>query len=162
MDCWLNLKHECSECDDRSASCSEQNEVSSSHLEKLCHYSKEYLSNCFTFMGGEERPQCVFCYDILSNETTKPSKLRRHYTKYKEHDTMSIDFFHRLSLNDSHPHKFSPIKLLYLGLDYTRNVLIIYLCRLLSFTKHIIQLGKKKRELLEVTEARERTKQPRK
>jgi hypothetical protein len=41
----------------------------------------------------EQQPQCVLCYEWLSNEAVKPSKLRRHLkSKHKEHVTKSIEF----------------------------------------------------------------------
>jgi hypothetical protein len=50
----------------------------------------------FTCAGSEheQQPQCVLCYELLSNEAMKPSKLRRHLkSKHKEHATKSIEFF---------------------------------------------------------------------
>ncbi|KAL4113130.1 hypothetical protein QTP88_016813 [Uroleucon formosanum] len=50
----------------------------------------------FTSNGSEEepKPQCVVCFEVLSNEALKPSKLKRHLeTKHKEHAMKSIDFF---------------------------------------------------------------------
>jgi hypothetical protein len=36
----------------------------------------------------------VICFEVLSNEALKPSKLKRHLeTKHKEHITKTIDFF---------------------------------------------------------------------
>ncbi|MBN3310715.1 ZBED5 protein, partial [Amia calva] len=41
-----------------------------------------YLSLGFTYIGKEEepRPQCVVCCETLSNESMKPTHLRRHIT----------------------------------------------------------------------------------
>jgi hypothetical protein len=50
----------------------------------------------FTCAGSEheQQPQCVLCYELLSNEAMKRSTLRRHLeSKHKEHDTKSIEFF---------------------------------------------------------------------
>jgi len=56
---------------------------------KLRHYNDEYLKIGFTVIDGsasEPLPQCVVCYETLSNEAMKPSKLRRHLeTKHEEH-----------------------------------------------------------------------------
>ncbi|KAL4130817.1 hypothetical protein QTP88_008198 [Uroleucon formosanum] len=42
----------------------------------------------------EQKPQWVICFEVLSNEALKPSKLKRHLeTKHKEHVTKTIDFF---------------------------------------------------------------------
>ncbi|VVC34520.1 Hypothetical protein CINCED_3A007729 [Cinara cedri] len=49
-----------------------------------------------TCNGSEEepKPQCVICFEVLSNKALKPSKLKRHHeTKYKEHVMKSIEFF---------------------------------------------------------------------
>lgn len=55
-----------------------------------------YLSMGFTCSGSEEeqKPQCMICFEVLSNEALKPSKLKSHLeTKHKEHVTKTIDFF---------------------------------------------------------------------
>jgi hypothetical protein len=65
-------------------------------MTKCRKYDVEYLSMGFTCAGSEheQQPQCVLCYELLSNEAMKPSKLRRHLEgKYKEHATKSIGFF---------------------------------------------------------------------
>lgn len=42
----------------------------------------------------QPKPQCVVCYESLSNECMKPAKLRRHLeTKHPEHKSKSLDFF---------------------------------------------------------------------
>ena len=63
---------------------------------KIRRYSDEYLSFGFTYIcqNVAEQPQCVLCYDILSNECMKPAKLRRHLeTKHKEHISKSVEYF---------------------------------------------------------------------
>ncbi len=47
---------------------------------KTRKYEKSYIAFGFTCMlkQGVERPQCVLCQEILSNECMKPSKLKRH------------------------------------------------------------------------------------
>ena len=58
----------------------------------------EYLSCGFICRGSEDeqKPQCVFCSEILSNESMKPAKLRRHFeTKHKEHTNKSVEYFQR-------------------------------------------------------------------
>lgn len=63
---------------------------------KIRKYNSDYLEIGFTFTGPEQqpKPQCVICYESLSNECMKPAKLRRHFeTKHPEHNSKSIDFF---------------------------------------------------------------------
>lgn len=55
-----------------------QNKIMSPcHLKKRRHYSKEYLPIDLKCTDSEDNHVSV-CYDILSNKTMKPSKLRRH------------------------------------------------------------------------------------
>nr|XP_034997000.1 zinc finger BED domain-containing protein 5-like [Zootoca vivipara] len=59
-------------------------------------YNSDYLEIGFTVTGPEEqpKPQCVICYESLSNECMKPAKLRRHLeTKHPEYKSKSLDFF---------------------------------------------------------------------
>lgn len=59
-------------------------------------YCDEYLNLRFVQAGTdiEQKPQCVLCYEILSNEAMKPAKLRRHLeTKHSEFSGKSIEFF---------------------------------------------------------------------
>ncbi|XP_025192681.1 zinc finger BED domain-containing protein 5-like [Melanaphis sacchari] len=63
---------------------------------KVRKYNTEYLQLGFTFAGTEDepKPQCIICLEILSNESMKPSKLRRHFeTKHGEFTRKSLDFF---------------------------------------------------------------------
>lgn len=63
---------------------------------KIRKYNSDYLEIGFTFTGSEHqpKPQCVVCYESLSNECMKPAKLRRHLeTKHPEHKSKSLDFF---------------------------------------------------------------------
>lgn len=63
---------------------------------KIRKYNSDYLEIGFTFTGPEQqpKPQCVICYESLSNECMKPAKLRRHLeTKHPEHSSKSLDFF---------------------------------------------------------------------
>ncbi|KAL1448445.1 hypothetical protein WDU94_012212 [Cyamophila willieti] len=55
-------------------------------------YNSDYLEMGFTFTGPEQqpKPQCVICYESLSNECMKPAKLRRHLeTKHPEYKNMA-------------------------------------------------------------------------
>ena len=44
-------------------------------------YSEEFLKYGFTFIvdAGIEKPQCVICNDIISTESMKPNKMKRHF-----------------------------------------------------------------------------------
>jgi len=55
-----------------------------------------YLSLGFMLGGTDtlQQPLCVLCLELLSNESMKPSKLRRHLeSKHKEHTCKSVAFF---------------------------------------------------------------------
>lgn len=59
-------------------------------------YCDEYLNLGFVQAGTdiEQKPQCVLCYEILSNEAMKPAKLVRHLKiKHSEFSGKSIEFF---------------------------------------------------------------------
>jgi hypothetical protein len=90
----LSLSEKNTEDVNEGASCSKQSDL----IQKMTKYRKydvQYLSMGFTCAGSEheQQPQCVLCYELLSNEAMKPSKLRRHLeSKHKEHATKSIEF----------------------------------------------------------------------
>ncbi|XP_025410789.1 zinc finger BED domain-containing protein 5-like [Sipha flava] len=68
----------------------------STHVNKRRKFSEEYITFGFTNINvnNEERPQCVICYEILSNESMKPAKLRRHLqTRHTDYLTKSKQFF---------------------------------------------------------------------
>lgn len=48
---------------------------------KLRKYDKSYLSFGFSWTGTEEEPipLCVICRETLSNDSMKPSNLKRHF-----------------------------------------------------------------------------------
>ena len=63
---------------------------------KIRKYNSDYLEIGFTYTGSEHepKPQCVICYESLSNECMKPAKLRRHLeTKHPEHKSKSVEYF---------------------------------------------------------------------
>lgn len=44
-------------------------------------HDPEYISFGFTALGTDaDRPRCVVCLQIISNDAMKPAKLRRHFT----------------------------------------------------------------------------------
>lgn len=61
-------------------------------------YDENYIKLGFIWSGTEElpRPQCVVCGDVLSNESMKPSHLKRHLaTKHTALKDKPVDFFLR-------------------------------------------------------------------
>lgn len=75
------------------ASCSKNG---STHVNKRRKFSEEYITFGLTSMNvnNEERPQCVIRYEILSNESMKPAKLRRHLqTRHTDFLKKSKQFF---------------------------------------------------------------------
>ncbi|XP_069051373.1 LOW QUALITY PROTEIN: zinc finger BED domain-containing protein 5-like [Lepisosteus oculatus] len=60
-------------------------------------YDPNYLNFGFTYTGTEEepRPQCVVCYEILSNESMKPAHLSPFTTKHALLKDKPVDFFQR-------------------------------------------------------------------
>ena len=68
-------------------------------MTKRRRYSECYLNTGFTTLvanDGIEKPQCVMCHAVLSAESMKPSKLKRHLeTKHPEHENKNLDFFKR-------------------------------------------------------------------
>ena len=67
-------------------------------MDKKRKYSEEYLKFGFTSIvsNGTEKPQCVLCNVVLSAESLKPSKLKRHLeTKHSNHVSKDLEFFRR-------------------------------------------------------------------
>jgi zinc finger BED domain-containing protein 5/7/8/9 len=65
-------------------------------MEKIRKYSEDYLKFGFSSVinNGIEKPQCVLCNAVLSVESMKPSKLKRHLeTKHSEFASKDVDFF---------------------------------------------------------------------
>jgi len=59
-------------------------------------YNADFLKTYFVFSGTKEEPlpQCVICFETLSNECMKFSKLERHLsTKHPECVRKSLNFF---------------------------------------------------------------------
>jgi hypothetical protein len=74
-------------------------------MEKKRKYSENYLKFGFSTVinKGIEKPQCVLCNAVLSAESMKPSKLKRHLeTKHSEHVTKDLDFFKRCETRLKH------------------------------------------------------------
>ena len=67
-------------------------------MDKQCKYSEEYLKFGFTSIvsNGTEKLQCVLGNVVLSAESSKPSKLKRHLeTKHSNHVSKDLEFFRR-------------------------------------------------------------------
>ena len=61
-------------------------------------YKDTFIDIGFTCITtqGVSKPQCVICGEVLSNESMKANKLKRHLdTKHKEHSEKSHDYFIR-------------------------------------------------------------------
>ena len=71
-------------------------------MAKSRKYSESYLKmGCTSVLDdGKEKPQCVLCYTVFSNEAMKPSKLKRHLQqKHPEHVEKDLNFFERQKLS---------------------------------------------------------------
>lgn len=64
---------------------------------KLRKYNPEYLQFGFIpYKDNSNQPQCVICLNVLSNESLKPAKLKRHLiTKHNELKDKPVNFFQR-------------------------------------------------------------------
>ena len=62
-------------------------------------YKSAFLKHGFTCIRGEggiEKPQCVLCFQVLSNESLKENKLKRHlHSCHPNLKEKSVDFFQR-------------------------------------------------------------------
>lgn len=76
-----------------------KNQKTNSWLIKTRRYEAAYIKygfTCVTHKNGYECPKCVLCFEILSNECLKPSKLQRHLNqKHPAEAEKPIDFFKR-------------------------------------------------------------------
>lgn len=76
-----------------------KNQKTNSWPIKTRRYEAAYIKygfTCVTHKNGHECPKCVLCFEILSNECLKPSKLQRHLNqKHPAEAEKPIDFFKR-------------------------------------------------------------------
>ena len=73
---------------------SEPSTSSESVGKKTRLYNDSYLNYGFTSLDG--KPQCVVCFQVLSDESMKPSKLVRHLeSKHPAHKNKPLEFFER-------------------------------------------------------------------
>ena len=59
-------------------------------------YTEDYINFGFTYIlsAGKEKPQCVLCSEVLSEESMKPNKLRRHLeSKHPNFINKDLSFF---------------------------------------------------------------------
>ena len=59
-------------------------------------YNEDYQQYGFSnaIVNGQVVPQCVICYEKLSNDTMRPSRLKRHLeAKHPSHQNESLAFF---------------------------------------------------------------------
>lgn len=107
MDKWLKRDRKTLENPIPSSSTSEsecvvpEHEKNPSKIRKVIRkYDPEYINLGFTFtnVNDEPRPQCVICFEILSNQSMKPSLLKRHFnTKHSALQNKNKDYFVRKS-----------------------------------------------------------------
>lgn len=82
----------------REASCSKSSENSEVSKTKCRKYDNAYLQ--FGFTELENKPQCVICSEVLSVESMKPSKMKRHLeTKHSALKNKPDEFFQRKLLS---------------------------------------------------------------
>ena len=65
---------------------------------KTRKYEDEYLKFGFFWTGDQNtpHPQCIFCFQVLSNEALKPSKLKRHFeSKHSKYADKSLNYSKR-------------------------------------------------------------------
>ena len=63
---------------------------------KKRRYNNSYIEYRFTCISnnGEERPQCVLCNKVLSNDSSKPTKLKQHlHNVHQQYKDKSRSFF---------------------------------------------------------------------
>ena len=63
---------------------------------KKMKYSDEFFKYGFTsiVVAGIEKPQCVICNDVLSAESMKPNKRKRHFnTKHHSFSDKDVQYF---------------------------------------------------------------------
>lgn len=106
MDKWLNRasdnKSTFENCSVSSTSKSENEiqDVNNPMKIRKCvrKYDPEYINIGFTVkdVSNKPRPQCVICFEILSNQSMKPSLLKRHIsTKHLTLENKPKDYFVR-------------------------------------------------------------------
>src|SRR6218665_3811621 len=67
-----------------------------SKLKKIRRYDENYLCFGFSWCGDEKepKPQCFICTEKLSNHSTKPSLLQRHFnTEHALSKDKPLEFF---------------------------------------------------------------------
>ena len=65
-------------------------------IAKKRKYSEDYLQYGFTdaIGNGQVVPQCIVCFQVLSNDALRPTRLQRHLqTKHSCHQDKPLAFF---------------------------------------------------------------------
>lgn len=67
---------------------------------KTRKYDKEYLKFGFSWTGDEKEPipLCVICFENLTNESMKPSNLKRHFETNNEQYKINPSIFLKTNL----------------------------------------------------------------
>lgn len=58
-------------------------------------YDSTYLQFGFSsiIVNGEERPQCLVCLKVLTNDSIRPCKLKQHFKTHPQYSDKRADFF---------------------------------------------------------------------
>ena len=67
---------------------------------KKQRYNDSYSEYGFTCIinNGEERPQCVICNKVLSNDSLKPRKLKQHLHNVHDNTRIKAEAFLNVTL----------------------------------------------------------------
>ena len=99
MDKWLEL----SSSSAASTGSDEQEICKKRKSQPIRKYSKEYLRYGLTFTmdeNAEAKPQCLVCNKVLTNYSTKPSLLKRHFLgKHSSLKGKPITYFEEILAN---------------------------------------------------------------
>lgn len=69
--------------------------------QKVRKFQPEYIRFGFCSSDDGEKPQCVICGEVLSNDALKPAKLKRHLQS-KHPERKSEEYFQRMRANLKH------------------------------------------------------------
>lgn len=95
---WLIKQGDFSTSGSESTVSQDNNPSKKPKIEKIRKYDLDYINFGFTetVVNNESRPQCVICFEILSNQCMKPSFLKRHLnTKHSTLENKPREYFVR-------------------------------------------------------------------